>query len=112
MTENQGDEVESNAGDDAPVATTIGASATMTQGRNEGASRNTQSDSTESISSENRKSNNIRRDTNIVNIVSVSKTYERSTPETGGVLGLQNENVDKKVNFSIFCKRLGTYIMK
>ena len=46
------------------------------------------------------------------NIIHVSKTYEGDTPEIGAVLALQNENVDKKANFSVFCERIGTYIMK
>ena len=46
------------------------------------------------------------------NIIHVSKTYESDTPEIGAVLALQNENVDKKANFSVFCERIGTYIMK
>ena len=57
----------------------------------------------------NRKLHDKRRDNNIVH---VSKTYEGDTPEIGAVLGLQNENADKKVNFAVFCEKIGTYIMK
>ena len=42
----------------------------------------------------------------------VSKMYEGDTPEIIAVLGLQNENVDKKVSLTVFCERIGTYIMK
>ena len=38
------------------------------------------------------------------NIIHVSKTYEGDTPEIGAVLALQNENVDKKANFSVFLR--------
>ena len=50
-----------------------------------------------------------RRENNIVHVL---KTYEGDTPEIGAVLALQNENVDKKENVSVFCERIGTYIMK
>ena len=46
MAENQGDGIESNAGDDTTLATrTTGTSATTIQGQSEGASRNNQGDS-------------------------------------------------------------------
>ena len=58
---------------------------------------------------ESRRFHDRRRDNSSVH---VSKTYEGDTPEIGAVLALQNENVDKKVNFTVFCERIGTYIMK
>ena len=33
------------------------------------------------------------------------------TPKLGGILGLRSENVTKKVNYDLFCEKLGTYIM-
>ena len=45
-------------------------------------------------------------------MVHVLKIYEGDTPKIIVVLGLQNENVDKKVSLTVFCERIGTYIMK
>ena len=46
---------------------------------------------------------------------SITRTTQRDfvgdTPKIGGILGLRSENVTKKVNYDLFCEKLGTYIM-
>jgi len=59
------------------------------------------------VSRDNR--NDKQRDTHIT---SATKGYEGNTPKLVGVLGLRTENVDKKVSFDVFCKKLGICIMK
>ena len=55
--------------------------------------------SSRSIRCTNAASNNTPRD------------FEGSTPKIGGVLDLRNENVAKKVNYDIFCEKLGVCVM-
>ena len=39
------------------------------------------------------------------------KDFEGVTPKIGGILALRSENMTKKVNFDIFCEKLGIYVM-
>ena len=42
---------------------------------------------------------------------STPRDFEGDTPKLGGILGLRSENVTKKINYDLFCEKLGTYIM-
>ena len=42
----------------------------------------------------------------------VSKDFKGATLEIGGILGLRNKNVSKKLNFDTFCSKLGIYLPK
>ena len=42
---------------------------------------------------------------------STPRDFEGVTPKIGGVLALRSENMTKKVNYDIFCEKLGIYIM-
>ena len=44
-------------------------------------------------------------------VMSTSKDFDGATPKIGGVLALRSENVTKKLNYDMFCEKLGTYIM-
>ena len=39
------------------------------------------------------------------------RDFAGDTPKIGGILGLRSENVTKKINYDLFCEKLGTYIM-
>ena len=39
------------------------------------------------------------------------KDFGGAAPRIGGVLALRNENVTKKVNYDVFCEKLGVHIM-
>ena len=39
------------------------------------------------------------------------KDFEGATPKIGGILALRNENVAKKINYDVFCEKLGVYVM-
>ena len=45
------------------------------------------------------------------NFTSTSRDFEGVTPKIGGVLALRSENMLKKVNYDIFCEKLGVYMM-
>ena len=45
------------------------------------------------------------------NFTSTPRDFEGVTPKIGGVLALRSENMTKKVNYDIFCEKLGVYIM-
>ena len=45
------------------------------------------------------------------NFTSTPRDFEGVTPKIGCVLALCSENMLKKVNYAIFCKKLGVYIM-
>ena len=39
------------------------------------------------------------------------RDFAGNTPKIGRILGLCSENVTKKINYDLFCEKLGTYIM-
>ena len=43
--------------------------------------------------------------------MSTPKDFEGATPKIGGILALRSENMTNKVNYDIFCEKLGIYIM-
>ena len=42
---------------------------------------------------------------------STPRDYAGAVPEIGGILALRSENLTHKVNYDIFCEKLGVYIM-
>ena len=44
-------------------------------------------------------------------LANTPKDFEGVTPKIGGILALRSENMTKKVNFDVFCEKLGVYVM-
>ena len=42
--------------------------------------------------------------------INTPKYFEGVTPKIGGILALRSEIMNKKVNYDIFCEKLGVYI--
>ena len=44
-------------------------------------------------------------------LANTPKDFEGVTPKIGGILALRSENMTMKVNFDVFCEKLGVYVM-
>ena len=80
------------------------------QSPSEGASAATPGAYADAPSGNRRNANRTPRRTNNA-YANTPRDFEGVTPQIGGVLGLRSENMTKKVNYDIFCEKLGVYIM-